>query len=187
MSISLKEKIENLYHKKLNYDQISKELNCSKSTISYHLRDIRLKEKIERFEWLKSIEKETFKNKVEFIEAYGKLLSTRELIKISRKLFHKQSSQFKSNSPEYYRNRRKEIKESLINYKGGKCEKCGYDKCIKALQFHHIDPNKKDFTISKNIKSLKFEDVKKEVDKCILVCANCHAEIHDNVQLSLGG
>lgn len=71
---------------------------------------------------------------------------------------------------------RKRTKLKLIEYKGGKCEKCGYDKCVAALEFHHLDPNEKDFTISG--KSWSFERLKKEVDKCILICSNCHKEIH---------
>lgn len=70
--------------------------------------------------------------------------------------------------------RRKKIE--LVEYKGGECEKCGYKKCIDALEFHHKDPNEKDFTISG--KSWSFERLKKEADKCILVCSNCHKEIH---------
>ena len=70
----------------------------------------------------------------------------------------------------------KRTKEKLIEYKGGKCQVCGYNKCASALEFHHLDPSQKDFTISGGTKS--FESLKPEVDKCILVCANCHREIH---------
>lgn len=77
---------------------------------------------------------------------------------------------------------RRALKKQLVKYKGGKCEICGYDKNIQALQFHHLIPEEKDFTISTSI-SLNDFDIQKyyqEVDKCILVCANCHAEIHCN-------
>lgn len=70
----------------------------------------------------------------------------------------------------------KRYKKLLVDYKGGKCQICGYDKCIQALDFHHIDPNIKSFSISGGTKSL--DKLKQEVDKCILVCANCHREIH---------
>jgi hypothetical protein len=73
-------------------------------------------------------------------------------------------------------NWRKDKKRKLVEYKGGCCEKCGYKKCIDAFDFHHMDPNQKDFGIS--AKSYSFERLKKEVDKCILVCKNCHAELH---------
>lgn len=77
-------------------------------------------------------------------------------------------------------NWRKRTKIKLIEYKGGKCECCGYSKCIEALEFHHLDPSKKDFQISGTSKS--FEILKNEADKCILVCANCHREIHANLR-----
>ena len=78
-------------------------------------------------------------------------------------------------------NWRKRKKQELVEYKGGCCERCGYNKSTRALQFHHLDPNEKDFTISR--KSYSIERLKKEVDKCILVCANCHAEIHSKMAL----
>ena len=74
-------------------------------------------------------------------------------------------------------NSRRILKEKLVEYKGGKCEICGYDKCITALEFHHLDPNEKEFTIGHN-GVLSLEKCKKEADKCILVCANCHRELH---------
>ena len=69
-------------------------------------------------------------------------------------------------------------KQKYLDYKGGKCERCGYNKCNAALEFHHLDPSKKEFRLSYSRKG--FEKVKKELDKCILVCANCHREIHHN-------
>lgn len=76
--------------------------------------------------------------------------------------------------------RRKALKINLVKEKGGKCEICGYDKCVEALQFHHKEPNEKDFSISQ-ISSYTEKTIKKcyeEIEKCMLVCANCHAEIH---------
>ena len=70
------------------------------------------------------------------------------------------------------------FKELCVEYKGGKCEKCGYDKYIGALQFHHRDLSRKDFNISR-CKSRVFDDsIKQELDKCDLLCANCHFETH---------
>ena len=70
----------------------------------------------------------------------------------------------------------------MVEYKGGKCEICGYDRCITALEFHHLNRGEKDFSISESTYSRSMEDLKKEVDKCILVCANCHREIHEKEQ-----
>jgi hypothetical protein len=60
---------------------------------------------------------------------------------------------------------------------GGKCSKCGYDKCMDALQFHHLDPSKKEFSLGQK-RQFTLSVLRKELEKCILVCANCHAEIH---------
>ena len=76
--------------------------------------------------------------------------------------------------------RRIKVKKIAIEYKGGKCEICGYDKCVSALEFHHIDSTKKDFGISEKGYTRSFTKIKEELDKCILVCANCHREIHEN-------
>lgn len=78
----------------------------------------------------------------------------------------------------YVKEHRKRVKEELIAYKGGKCEICGYDKCIAALDFHHINPEEKDFAISNSNIYKNIEALKQEVDKCMLVCANCHRELH---------
>lgn len=79
---------------------------------------------------------------------------------------------------------RKAIKAQLVKYKGGKCNRCGYNKCIGALQFHHIDETKKDFEIADYscAKYLHLDELYKEVDKCILLCANCHAEEHEKLK-----
>lgn len=78
----------------------------------------------------------------------------------------------------YVTKHRQKIKRKAVEYKGGKCEICGYNKNIWSLAFHHIDPSKKDFSISDSGNSYGWESVKKEIDKCILVCLNCHGEIH---------
>ena len=62
---------------------------------------------------------------------------------------------------------------------GDSCSICGYDKCSTALEFHHVDPSVKEQQPSKLINNYStVERMLKEVDKCILVCSNCHREIH---------
>lgn len=73
--------------------------------------------------------------------------------------------------------RQRKLKHDAVMYKGGSCVTCGYDKCDGALQFHHLDPTKKEFTIGR-FKLLSFDKIKTELDKCILLCANCHHEVH---------
>jgi hypothetical protein len=74
--------------------------------------------------------------------------------------------------------RRKILKLKSIEYKGGSCSRCNYSKCIEALEFHHTDPSQKDFSISHDGHTRSWDKIKYELDKCILVCANCHREVH---------
>lgn len=79
--------------------------------------------------------------------------------------------------------RRRVIKTKAVEYKGGRCQRCGYDKCIAALDFHHL--HGKDFTISSDGKTFSWEKVKIELDKCVLLCANCHREVHAEEHISV--
>lgn len=72
-------------------------------------------------------------------------------------------------------------KERVISVMGGKCQLCGYDKCAKALELHHIDPSQKDSVISGNLLNNSWDKLCDELRKCILVCANCHREIHSGL------
>jgi hypothetical protein len=84
--------------------------------------------------------------------------------------------------------RQRKLKTECIYYKGGKCAFCGYAKCQAALEFHHVNSEIKEFGINM-LKRTKFNDsIKKELDKCLLVCANCHREIHSGfVKIVLSG
>lgn len=77
-------------------------------------------------------------------------------------------------------------KLELVRAKGGQCSICGYSKNLSALAFHHRDSNKKDFKLDmRSLSNRKLEPTLKELDKCILVCHNCHSELH-NPHLDLG-
>ena len=70
-------------------------------------------------------------------------------------------------------------KKQFVLYLGGKCKVCGYDKCLRALSFHHREPSEKEFTLtSRELGMFKEERLFKEADKCDLLCANCHMEEH---------
>lgn len=73
--------------------------------------------------------------------------------------------------------RQQGLKQQAIAYKGSKCQRCGYNRYAGALDFHHRDPGQKDFSLS-NAALTSFEKVKAELDKCDLLCANCHREEH---------
>lgn len=76
-------------------------------------------------------------------------------------------------------NRRREIRRMVIDYLGGCCKVCGYNKCLAALEVHHIDPTTKLFGLSRG-STRNWERTKLEADKCVLLCANCHRELHHN-------
>ncbi len=68
-------------------------------------------------------------------------------------------------------------KTECVKYKGGKCIVCGYHKYIGSLDFHHLDPSEKEFNIAQ-LRSYSLSKLKKELDKCVLLCKNCHSEVH---------
>jgi hypothetical protein len=70
-----------------------------------------------------------------------------------------------------------ELKKKAVEYKGGKCSRCGYDRCVWALDFHHKNKQEKIFNISKSGNTRSWERVQNELDKCDLVCSNCHREL----------
>jgi hypothetical protein len=69
-------------------------------------------------------------------------------------------------------------KKKAVDYKGGCCNICGYDKCLAALEFHHIDPTTKEKSCY-NLMLMSWDRVKNEIDKCVLLCSNCHREKHN--------
>ena len=75
---------------------------------------------------------------------------------------------------------RRSMKQQAIKLLGGKCSICGYNKCIDALEFHHKDPNEKEFKLGSG-NTMSWKEYKSEALKCILVCSNCHKEIHSKL------
>ncbi|MEK7578544.1 MAG: hypothetical protein AAB456_02400 [Patescibacteria group bacterium] len=76
--------------------------------------------------------------------------------------------------------KRRALKRRLVLSKGGACEICGYNRSLNALDFHHLDSEEKDNSVSNYIQVAgNFTKAVKEAEKCMLVCSNCHREIHD--------
>lgn len=75
---------------------------------------------------------------------------------------------------------RRALKNEIIKRMGGKCIKCGYNKCPASLDCHHVDPSLKDFNVSQYISgaNVKVDEVFSEIEKCVLLCSNCHNEFH---------
>lgn len=80
---------------------------------------------------------------------------------------------------EIIKRKRKRTKKLLVAAMGGKCQICRYNKCIEALDFHHINPEDKDFGLSNWSRS--WDSIISESKKCILVCCRCHKEIHSGI------
>lgn len=86
--------------------------------------------------------------------------------------------------PEKVKRWRKNTKENIVNNMGGCCQLCGYNKCFNALELHHVIPEEKELSFGKirsNPKSI--EIISKELEKCILLCSNCHKEVHAGVSV----
>lgn len=78
--------------------------------------------------------------------------------------------------------RRKKLKMMAVEYKGGSCSVCGYKKSYSALTFHHRNPEEKSFNIS-NPETRSWEKLRNELDKCDILCHNCHSELeHEQYQ-----
>ena len=75
-------------------------------------------------------------------------------------------------------------KNKLLAHIGGKCVRCGYDRCLRALTFHHRDPAAKAFALdARNCSNRSHEVLTAEAAKCDFLCANCHAEIEERLYL----
>jgi DNA-binding CsgD family transcriptional regulator len=171
------EKIIELRNEGKTYKEICKELDCAMSTVSYHCKIHKLAGHSDRL---------TQEQKVELQKLYDEIGNLKKVARIKGHAYETVRKYVKCNKKintftrsESVIEWRKRTKQKLIEYKGGECELCGYKKSSRALQFHHLNPEEKDFGISG--KSVSFEKLKVEVDKCILVCSNCHSEIHDGL------
>jgi transposase-like protein len=77
--------------------------------------------------------------------------------------------------------RRRRVKEVLVLEAGGRCQICGYDRYAGALQFHHLDRSEKSFTFGRRGMAMSIELSREEARKCVLLCANCHAEVEGGI------
>lgn len=97
----------------------------------------------------------------------------------NKKEFYKQKSWCKKCILTYQRNRAKARKLKAVEVKGGKCYKCGYNKNLSALDFHHVNPEEKEYKSWCVLRKRPWKEIIRELKKCILLCKNCHAEEHN--------
>ena len=188
----LKNKARELRSMGLSYNEIAVQLDRPKSTITSWVSDIKLSD--EQLTCLKNKSvvnltyngggvpgRQTDRRKEMGEEVWTEYQEKRQkkkhldLIK-DPKRYAKRKIKIQLAGIDYKRN----LKKEYIAYKGGKCENCGYNKdCLSAYHFHHKDPIEKEFCISRSRRKNQAETVYKELDKCQLLCSNCHAEAHD--------
>lgn len=77
--------------------------------------------------------------------------------------------------------RRRKVKAILVEEAGGRCRICGYDACVGALEFHHIDPAEKLLEVSRHGVTLALKKARAEARKCVLLCSNCHVEVEAGI------
>jgi transposase len=176
----MKDEILKLRKEGLSYDEIINKLGCSKSTISYHCKKNNLGQNKEKLNQEKINDLNEYYKTHTVIETaeYFKLGTATITKYVDKKRIILSSDERKDKNIERVKKRRRVLKEMAVEYKGGCCQQCGYNKCLDSLHFHHLNPNEKDFGISQNGVTRSWEKIKEELDKCILVCGNCHGEIH---------
>lgn len=77
---------------------------------------------------------------------------------------------------------RTNTKNKMVAAFGGSCALCGYNKCNRALEFHHINSEDKDFHFGTVMgRPRKWEYIAEELKKCVMLCANCHREVHEDL------
>ena len=172
--------LKELIEKKYTIRKIAKELNRSQGSIKHRLKKYKLKT---HSDWCR-VRKE---QRREIVNGYKTCPKCHEKFSLIPENFYiKKSGKFhcwckKCNDTITYQ-KQTERKKLCVEYKGGKCSICGYNRYIGSLDFHHVDPTKKEFNISR-LRTYTWDILKLELDKCICVCKNCHGEIHGKLKM----
>lgn len=170
-----REDLESLIEQGMSIAQIAKAIGCSKGTVRHWLRQYGLKTQAQR--WIG--EESTRAGK-----AAGRATVMRECRQHGM-------TEFWLEGRGYYRcklcrlervsRRRRKVKRILVAEAGGHCALCGYDRCVAALHFHHVDPSSKRFHLSMHGAARSLASARVEMAKCVLLCANCHAEVESGL------
>lgn len=154
-----KHTLSSLIEQNLSQRQIADKMGCSQATVKYWLRKWKLKTSYSRSE-----------------SPYCRRCGEQDPEKLRAGCRYICKDCDSQRTIERFRR----YKQRAVEYKGGKCCVCGYKECLSALDFHHLDPNNKD-PDWKKMRNRSFERVRKELDKCVLVCNRCHVEVHAGV------
>jgi transposase len=164
-----REQLEPLVRRGMSVAQVAAELDRSKATVRH---------------WLKEFDLET-------VWATRRRASSEDVATLTLDCSKHGPTTFRRRRDGGYRcarcqseavtKRRRRVKELLVAEAGGACVLCGYDRWIGALEFHHVDPAEKRFSLSHRGVARSIARARAEASKCVLVCANCHAEIEGGV------
>jgi transposase len=170
-----KQLLESYINSGLSLRKIVEKTGKSLTTIRYWARKYNLKSNFKRFKDAGKKEYGEFR----FCPGCEKEVLTKDFYK--KRGVKYSSSYCKVCTNQITIKKQRLTKLKMIEYKGGSCEVCGYNKSPAAMDFHHKDPSKKEFTIA-HARHRSFNDkMKMELDKCLLVCSNCHREIHEEM------
>lgn len=167
-----KEYLERMIEEGNSLNKIAKESGRCLSTVQHWIKKYNLKSNFKRFADQEKVKygSERYCPKCEKMVSIDRFHSKRG-VKYA-------STYCKSCTTDITVDRKRKLKELMVEYKGGCCQKCGYKKYLGALEFHHLNPDEKDFNPSHLSTYIFDERVKEELDKCLLLCSNCHRETH---------
>ncbi len=166
------QKIKELIERNMSIREIGKEIGLSATAVRYHLKKNGLKTDPKYF--IVPDDKTKVCRMCNVEKEVGEFMARKD----RRNNVH---SYCRSCLSAYGAKIEKNNKKELVEYKGGKCQNCGYSKSHSALEFHHLDPSKKDFTIGYK-RRISLDKLKEEVDKCVMLCSNCHRVEHQRIR-----
>ena len=138
----------------LSHRQIAKEVGCSKATVSFHVNNAgigvprRFPTDDDIKQWSDLYSEHKSIKKVAKLTGWSVVTISKYVDKTPRKIMT--DVERKKSATASVGKRRKKIKKDAVAYKGGKCLICGYNRCVEAMDFHHLDPSKKEFGLSIN-------------------------------------
>lgn len=163
----LQDRIVQLRQQGMSLKKIAKSLGCSSSTVSKWCAILRENKDIIASNMVNKTHGTTLQNKHKIREF--------ELLR-----------QLKPDDPSWFNAYKFRVRQAtkayLIYLAGGKCQCCGYNKCSDALSFHHVDRSTKTYGLSGTRLTYNLSKILRELQKCCLVCHNCHTEIHSGLQ-----
>lgn len=167
--------LKSLVDQNLSIREISKQVDKSYSTVRYYLNKFGLKT---------NLSFTSISGNLECIVCDNKLTGLQTKF-CSNSCKHR-STNNKHNNYQKQQARGKKRKLRALEKFGGKCQICGYSKNIAALTFHHLNPNDKSISLDmRSFSNNSLKKLEKEINKCILLCMNCHTEIHNQSYTNL--